>query len=362
MIRTIDRIKPRGIKALSMVLGGVFLILGTTGTPSAQEGQEEMTPPSAGVVLIYHRFGEGDYPSTNTQIAQLEAHIDVLNAPDAYQIMRLDALLDARRSGTTHTRPTVAISVDDAYKSVITEAWPRLKAAGIPLAVFVATDPIDAGNPNYMTWGDLRQLAAEGVYIGHHGASHAAYLDLDDAAVIQDIEKANTRFKAELGTVPRIFAWPFGEYDARLLGLIQDMGFEHAFAQFSAPLPVTGDDFALPRFPINEQYGELDRFRLVTRSLPLALADVLPTDSILNQENNPPSYGFTLLDPPSSLETLSCYPSHLGQAADLEVIEGDRVEVRFDRPFPTGRNRINCTMPAGNGRWFWIGKFFMVPN
>jgi len=246
--------------------------------PLALNAQEAESRASAGVVLIYHRFGEEDYPSTNTRIEQLDAHIETLNIPGAYQVMRLDEMLAARKSGTSFSRPTVAISVDDAYKSVITDGWPRLKAAGIPLAIFVATDPVDAGNSNYMTWDDLRQLADEGVYIGHHGASHAQYLGMDDAAVRQDIEKANRRFEEELGAVPRIFAWPFGEYDDRLVDLIQGMGFEHAFAQFSSPLPTAGDDFALPRFPINERYGDLGRYRLITRSLPQAMDDILPIE------------------------------------------------------------------------------------
>ena len=39
-----------------------------------------------------------------------------------------------------------------------------------------------------------------------------------------------------------------------------------------------------------------------------------------------------------------------------------RVELRFGEAFPTGRTRINCTVPAGDGRWYWFGhQFYRAP-
>jgi hypothetical protein len=83
---------------------------------------------------------------------------------------------------------------------------------------------------------------------------------------------------------------------------------------------------------------------------------------MLNDANNPPLLGFSVEQEVGNLKAMACYPSHLGKAADLNVIGGRRVEVRFDKPFPKGRNRINCTMPAGGGRWYWMGQFYLLPG
>jgi len=57
---------------------------------------------------------------------------------------------------------------------------------------------------------------------------------------------------------------------------------------------------------------------------------------------------------------MSCFPSHMSEPAKVKILGGKRVEVRFDKPFPEGRNRINCTMRDPNGRWHWLGQPFFV--
>lgn len=99
---------------------------------------------------------------------------------------------------------TVSITVDDAFKSVINEGWPRLKAAGLPMTLFVSTDPVDEGNPNYMSWDDIRTLESEGVEIAHHTASHLHMIYEGPETSLADIKRASERFETELGYVPKI--------------------------------------------------------------------------------------------------------------------------------------------------------------
>ena len=115
-----------------------------------------------GVVLMYHRFGESDLPSTNIRLEQFEAHLAELQS-GGYTVMPLDDMVRAWRAGTPLPDRAVAITIDDAFRSIYTHAWPRLRAAGFPFTVFVATDPVDQRNPNYMTWDQLRELTNEPV-------------------------------------------------------------------------------------------------------------------------------------------------------------------------------------------------------
>lgn len=317
------------------------------------------------VVLLYHRFGENEYPSTNIRLEQLDAQIKQLTS-DGYHFMSLSEIAAKLKAKERLPEKTITITVDDAYKSVITEGWPRLKAAGIPLTLFVSTDPVDAASnqasSNYMTWDDIRTLDQEGVEIAHHTASHLHMPHAGLDASLADIRRASERFEAELGYVPKLFAYPYGEYDLDLKAAIEEEGFDAAFAQFSGPAATWSDPYALPRFPVNERYGDSSRFKLISQSMALPVSDIVPSDVVLVEDRNPPIYGFTVDETVRGLSALACYPSHLGKPADLIRLEGNRIEVRFDEPFPKGRNRINCTLPAGGGRWYWHGQFFLVPG
>jgi len=334
----------------------VTIAIGTVGLPGGAAHAD-----SSAVVLLYHRFGEDKYPSTNIRLDQLDAQVTQLKV-GGYHFMTLGEAVQRLKANEKFPTRTVIITVDDAYKSVMKHGWPRLKAAGIPMTLFVATDPIDNANSNYMSWDNIRTLQAEGVEIAHHTASHLHMVAAGLEAALADVRRASARFEAELGTVPKIFAYPYGEYDKATAKAIEAEGFEAAFAQYSGPIAPWQNVFSLPRFPVNERYGDMDRFKLISQTLALPLSDLIPVDPLLSDASNPPLQGFTVEAEVGRLGALACYPSHLGKAADLSFLGSRRVEIRFEKPFPKGRNRINCTMPASEGRWYWLGRFYLVPG
>ncbi len=112
---------------------------------------------NSAVVFMYHRFGETTHPSTNTTIAQLESHIELLTS-GGFTVLPLPDIVAAIREGRDLPDRTVGLSVDDAFLSLYTEGWPRFREAGLPLTLFVATGPIDRGYSNYMSWDRIREV------------------------------------------------------------------------------------------------------------------------------------------------------------------------------------------------------------
>lgn len=317
------------------------------------------------VVVVYHRFGESDQPSTNVTLEQFEAHLKILDR-GGYTVLPLPEIVAALTEGRDLPPLTVGISIDDAYLSVWTEAWPRLKAAGLPVTLFVSTDAVDRESPRYMTWAQLRELAAHPlVTIGSQTASHP-HMPLQSAERNrQEIARSNARFERELGLRPRLFAYPFGEYSLEVVEAVRAAGFAAAFGQHSGAVGHTADRYRLPRFALNEAYGTPERFRLVTRTLPLPALDMTPENPTIGPANNPPAYGFTVPEAVGPLGGLACYAGQ-GNEARVDRL-GRRIEVRFAAPFQPGRTRVNCTMPAVRGsggveRWRWLGRQFYVPE
>lgn len=312
------------------------------------------------VVVMYHRFGDGRHPSTNVTLEQFEAHLAELR-DGKYRVLPLPEIVTALKNGAPLPDRAVGLSIDDAFLSVYREAWPRLKAEGLPFTLFVATDPLDRGSSDYMNWDQVRELRDGGVTIGSQTGRHPHMPDLDPAALAAELARSNARFVDELGTAPKLFAYPYGEFDLDARKSVADAGFAAAFGQHSGVIFRGMDMTALPRFAFNESYGDIDRFRLSVNALPLVVSDVTPLETALTGDMNPPAFGFTVAETMGRLDQVSCYGSGYGKAA-VHVVGGRRLEVRVPNRFPPGRARINCTMPGPDGRWRWFGMQFYVPG
>ena len=323
-------------------------------TPLA-EAQDQVSEDSA-VIIMYHRFGENDFPSTNVKLEKFEQHIEELNK-EKYNIVSLKTITEAFKNSLKLPPRTIAITIDDGYISSYTEAWPRLKKAGIPFTIFISTGSIDEQNKRYLTWENIRELDAEPlVDIGHHGHAHAHMTNITPSEALTDIAAADEIFERELGYIPNIFAFPYGEYSENLLKTIKVKNYHAALAQYSSVANSNSNLMALPRFSLNEKYSNIERFKLIVNSRALSVKDVKPRSPIL--EINPPAIGFTVDSNIDNLEALNCFPSHMNIPAGINRIEKNKIEVRFDKPFPSGRHRVNCTMPAFDGRWYWYGMPF----
>ena len=145
----------RGKRPLIWVLFACFTALAPAGVFAADSA----------VVIMYHRFGESRYPSTNTTIEQFRAHLRELKDGN-YVVKPVPEILAAIRSGTELPDKTVGITIDDAFSSVYKIGWPMLRRAGLPFTLFVATEPLDRKTSGYMSWDQLRELHKAGVTIG----------------------------------------------------------------------------------------------------------------------------------------------------------------------------------------------------
>ena len=316
---------------------------------------------SHAVVIMYHRFGEGDHPSTNTTIEQFEAHLRELST-GGYTVLPLAEVASKVRSGEPLPERAVAITVDDAYTSVYEEAFPRLMEHGFPFTLFVATRAIGEVPGGYASWDQIREMQAAGVDIGSQTHSHPHLHRIPIDAARREIEESNRIFLEELGLTPSLHAYPYGEYSPEVRDLVEEMGFEAAFGQHSGVMHTSQNPYEFPRFTFNENYGSADRLRLVLNALPLPISEMVPESGVLLE--NPPLVGFTIEEGVEPLGRLSCFASGMGTVKTITL--GRRIEIRFPGPFEGSRGRLNCTMPVEGGgqeagRWRWFGRQFVRP-
>ncbi len=316
----------------------------------------DVSASDSAVIIMYHRFGEALYPSTNVSLEQFDAHVEELvNGP--YSVLPIPEIIDALRSSQILPDRTVGISIDDAYRSVYDKAWPRLREAGLPFTLFIATKAVDRKSRNHMSWEQIRKLRDAGVTIGSQTHMHLHMPTNTRLRNEADINASNRRFIDELGVAPTLFAYPYGEMSLEVRATIRDAGFLAAFGQHSGVAHSNSDRYFLPRFAFNEAYGGLDRLRIAVNALPLPVYDITPADPLITQ--NPPVFGFSVDPTMDNLNRIACYNTQQGRLR-LERLGNRRIELRFSKALSKGRARINCTLPASDRRWRWFGHQFFI--
>jgi len=215
------------------------------------------------VSLIYHRFDEAKYPSTNIQMDIFKKQINIINE-NKYSYYNPKNFDNFFENPTEEKK--ILITIDDAFTSFYENAWPYLKKNKIPFILFVSTEPI--GKSGYMNWDQIKEIEKENfAFLGNHSHSHEYLVNYNFDNFKKDIDKSIKIFNNKLGYNPIFFSYPFGEYTLEQKKYISQK-FKYAFGQHSGVIDLTKDQFELPRFPINEKYGDLKRFKFLIDLLP----------------------------------------------------------------------------------------------
>ena len=193
------------------------------------------------LVLCYHAISE-----------RFPAALSV--TPDAFE-RQLAILKRAGYRGATFAdavRATsgrvVAITFDDAYLSELTLAKPLLDAVGYPATVYAPTAYLDTperplkwdgieqwhGGEHEsellpMSWAQLGELAEAGWEIGSHTRTHP-HLDRveDDTELRDELVESKATVEQRLGRDCTTLAYPYGEYDERVIAAAGAAGYAAA--------------------------------------------------------------------------------------------------------------------------------------
>ena len=257
----------------------------------------------------------------------------------------------------TKTKKKVLITIDDAFSSFYNHAWPYLKENKIPFILFVSTEPV--GKNGYMSWEQIKEIEKEKfAFIGNHSHSHDYLLDLTFENFKKDINKSIEIFEKKLGYNPIFFSYPFGEYSLDQTNYIKKK-FKYGFGQHSGVIDLNKNIYELPRFPINEKYGDLKRFAFLIDLLPLQYKNITPKDKyVLN--NNPPKLVVEFFKNQKNLNKINCFSDegNKWEKSNTKIVD-NKLIVNFRENFLFRRGRINCSLNDNEG-WRWLGLQFSV--
>ena len=309
---------------------------------------------------MYHRFEENKYPSTNIRLNNFLQHLKIIEENSITFINPKNFEYELKNN---KSKRKILLTIDDGFSSFYKNAWPILKQKKIPFILFVSTREVGAFN--YMTWEQIREISKEDfVEIGNHSHTHEYLVDESADLIRKDIEESISIFKRELGKNSDFFSYPFGEYSVLFKDIIKSLNFKYAFGQHSGVVDETKDFYELPRYPINEKYGEIKRFNSLTKTLPFKYKRILPEEKYLLQNKNPPEVKIEFYEGIKNLKSLNCYSNEgdKWRQSKINFLNQNTLEVSINEKFIGERGRINCSLRDPSGYWRWLGVQFVVSD
>ena len=304
--------------------------------------------------IMYHRFEENKYPSTNIRLDIFKKHINLIKDnnlifynPDEF----------SKNFKEVKKQKKILLTIDDAFMSFYDNAWPILKKEKIPFILFVSTKAV--GNKGYMSWSQIKEVEKEKfAFIGNHSHSHDYLTKFTFQNFVEDIEKSIKIFNDKLGYNPSFFSYPFGEYNLEQKNYISN-NFKFAFGQHSGVIDLNKDRYELPRFPINEKYGDVKRFKEVISYLPLQYKTIKPENKFMNDGENPPVMTIEFFKEQKNLENINCFSNEGSKWRKTKIVLIDNIlNINFIEKFNERRGRINCSLKDEKG-WRFAGFQFV---
>jgi len=309
---------------------------------------------------MYHRFEENKYPSTNIKLEDFRSHINLIENSGFKFISHNDFELNITKK---NLEKKILLTIDDGFSSFYKNAWPILKEKKIPFIIFVNTETV--GSSGYMNWPQIKEISQfDFVHIGNHSHSHEYLVDWSDDKIEEDLKTSIKIFKEKLNHETKFFAYPFGEYKKSYKEIVKKLGFEYAFGQHSGVMDKTKDKLELPRFPINEKYGEEKRFKSILQTIPFPYLKIIPEEKYLNPKNNPPNVKITFFENGPNFKNITCYSNEEDKwrKSKIKFIDNNQLDIILEGKFTTERGRINCSLREDTGEWRWLGIQFVISD
>jgi len=316
----------------------------------AEENNKYFSNDNGVISIMYHRFNENKYPSTNIKLDVFKKQLELIenNNIEYYNPSKFDSEFDSPKN-----RKKILITIDDAFSSFYENAWPILKKREIPFILFVSTEPV--GKKGYMNWEQIIEISSyDFAYIGNHSHTHEYLLDFSHIEFQKDIKQSIKIFKEKLGYNPIFFSYPFGEFNLKQTQFIEK-NFKYGFGQHSGVIDLTKNRFELPRFPINEKYGDLERFEFIIKLFPIPYKNLKPKDKFISKKQNPPIVEIDFFKEQKNIKNLNCFSNEGNEWRNsIMKFNENNLKINFREKFTFRRGRVNCSIKDGD-IWRWLG-------
>ena len=164
---------------------------------------------------------------------------------------------DFQKRAFPHSRKLICLTLDDGYEDNYTYALPLFRKYNVPFCIYITKDYIEHGHKNYrfLNIDQLLKLSADPLCtLGCHTCSHPRLNSLSIEEQQTEIAECKLWLEQTLGKPVKHLAYPYGDFSADTIHLVQALGFKTAVAAWGGGLRkgVAYSPFAIPRLLVTQ--------------------------------------------------------------------------------------------------------------
>lgn len=254
-------------------------------TPTATPTPEpQPTPDGVGrslsvPILMYHYVSEAPDPSDAVRVdlsvppAAFREHLQALREA-GYETTTMRDLTMALQTGAELPAKPILLTFDDGYRDAYAEALPALRDAGYVGTFFLLTEPIDAGNPAYVTWDQVIEMHAAGMEMQAHGYTHVDLRGRSVDYLVWQMLGSKEAIEERTGETVRFFCYPSGHYDEVAIQVLRSAHYWAAVTTHQGVDHASNRLFELQRLRVHGHYtGQnlltlLEQYAAVSAAVP----------------------------------------------------------------------------------------------
>ncbi|MDX1995216.1 MAG: polysaccharide deacetylase family protein [bacterium] len=228
----------------------------------AQQASPFLTPQPDGTlrrirvpVLMYHYVSPLPPQADDVRIGltvspeTFRTHLLYLQA-EGYTTISLYDLHTALLTGEPLPPKPIVLTFDDGHIDHYVTVFPLLREFGFTGTFFIITGRADAGDPAYVSWAQIAEMAAAGMSMEAHTKRHMDLRQRDYNFLVYEILGSIESLQAHTGQPTTMFAYPAGRYDDATLAVLESLNVWRAVTTEPGTAHTTDNRLQVPRLRI----------------------------------------------------------------------------------------------------------------
>lgn len=195
------------------------------------------------MIYMFHSIYEGETNPKEFKTNKASFELFLRKELEKRKVSSLNQIIERK------CKNSFAITFDDVFENIYTNAYPVLKRYHVPFTLFVSTGLLD--HTGYLTSGQLLEMSRDELCtVGAHTIHHVRLRT--NRQSYQEIAESKKELENMIGTKIEFFAYPYGGIFAcskKNIKQAEKVGFSAAFSTIKGFVPLKFDKyrFFLPR-------------------------------------------------------------------------------------------------------------------